>query len=150
MIRDATFPSKLKYTVEIPVFKKKDWNNVENYRPAEILRILLKSYERGFLIKCMNNSITYSKNGNGVFLNTLWHSNTTFFFDRQQKAKINNLLVPPLKQYMSVNKGWFWIRYFLTSTSATFFYVIECDTASYANDNTLWNSDFRLDLQKTT
>ena len=34
---DATFPSELKKADVIPVFKQKDPNNVENYRPVSIL-----------------------------------------------------------------------------------------------------------------
>ena len=36
-IFDATFPSELKKADVIPVFKKEDRNNVENYRPVSIL-----------------------------------------------------------------------------------------------------------------
>ena len=36
-IFDATFPSELKKADVIPVFKKKDQKNVENYRPVSIL-----------------------------------------------------------------------------------------------------------------
>ena len=45
-IFDATFPSELKNANVIPVFKKKDRNNVENYRPVSILPNLSKIYER--------------------------------------------------------------------------------------------------------
>ena len=45
-IFDATFPSELKKADVIPVFKKKDRNNVENYRPVSILPNLSKVYER--------------------------------------------------------------------------------------------------------
>ena len=45
-ISDATFPSELKNADVIPVFKKKDRNNVENYRPVSILPNLSKIYER--------------------------------------------------------------------------------------------------------
>ena len=43
---DATFPSELKVAEVIPVFKKKDRNNVENHRPVSILSNLSKRYER--------------------------------------------------------------------------------------------------------
>ena len=46
-IFDATFPSELKNVDVIPVFKKKDRNNVENYRSVSILPNLSKIYERG-------------------------------------------------------------------------------------------------------
>ena len=44
-IFDATFPSELKKADVIPVFKKKDRNNVENYLPVSILPNLSKIYE---------------------------------------------------------------------------------------------------------
>ena len=46
LIFDATFPSELRKADVIPVFKKKDRKNVENYRPASILPNLSKIYER--------------------------------------------------------------------------------------------------------
>ena len=42
----ATFSSELKNADVIPVFKKKDRNNVENYRPVSILPNLSKINER--------------------------------------------------------------------------------------------------------
>ena len=45
-IFDATFPSELKNADVIPVFKKKDRNNVENYRLVSILPNLSKIYQR--------------------------------------------------------------------------------------------------------
>ena len=45
-IFDATFPSELKKADVIPVFQKKDQNNVENYRPVSILPNVSKMYER--------------------------------------------------------------------------------------------------------
>ena len=45
-IFDATFPSELKNADVIPVFKKKDRNKVENYRPVSILPNLSKICER--------------------------------------------------------------------------------------------------------
>ena len=43
---DATFPSELKKADVTPIFKKKDRNNVENYRPVSILPNFSKIYER--------------------------------------------------------------------------------------------------------
>ena len=40
------FPSNLKNADITPVFKKKDRENVENYRPVSILPVLSKVYER--------------------------------------------------------------------------------------------------------
>ena len=45
-VLDATFPSELKNAVVISIFKKKDRNNVEQYRPVIILPNLQKIYER--------------------------------------------------------------------------------------------------------
>ena len=45
-IFDATFPTELKNADGIPVFKKKNRNNVENYRLVSILPNLLELYER--------------------------------------------------------------------------------------------------------
>ena len=45
-IFDATFPSELKNADVILVFKKKDRNNVENYRPVSILPNLSKIHGR--------------------------------------------------------------------------------------------------------
>ena len=50
LIFDATFPSELKNAVKIPVFKKKDRNIIENYRPVSIFSNLIKIYER-----CLND-----------------------------------------------------------------------------------------------
>ena len=44
-IFDVPFPSKLKNADVIPVFKKKDQKNVENYRPVSILPNLPKIYD---------------------------------------------------------------------------------------------------------
>ena len=46
LIFDAIFPSELKNADVIPVFKRKDWNSVENVRPVRILPNLLKIYGR--------------------------------------------------------------------------------------------------------
>ena len=43
---DATFPSEFKKADVVPVFKKKDRSNVENYRPVSILPNFSKIYER--------------------------------------------------------------------------------------------------------
>ena len=45
-IFDATFSSELKNADVMPAFKKKDRNNVENYRYVGILPNLSKIYER--------------------------------------------------------------------------------------------------------
>ena len=50
LIFDATFPSELKNADKIPVFKKKDRNIIENYRPVSIFPNLIKIYER-----CLND-----------------------------------------------------------------------------------------------
>ena len=68
---DATFPSELKKADVIPVVKKKDWNNVENYHPVSILANFLKNVS---VIKCINTSILYSQNGNVGSIKVLAHS----------------------------------------------------------------------------
>ena len=45
-IFDTTFPSELKNSNVIPIFKKKDRKNVENYCPVTISHNLSKIYER--------------------------------------------------------------------------------------------------------
>ena len=50
LIFDATFPSELKNADKIPVFKKKDRNIIEYYRPVSIFPNLIKIYER-----CLND-----------------------------------------------------------------------------------------------
>ena len=75
-IFDATFPSELKNADVIPVFKKKDRNNVGNYRPVSILPNLSKIYER-CLYDEMYTSIIYSQNGNVDSVKALVH-NTVF------------------------------------------------------------------------
>ena len=75
---DASFPSKLKNADVIPSFKKKDWNNVENYRPVNTFPYLLKIYMKGAsTIKCINVSIIYSLNANVDYVKALAH-NTVF------------------------------------------------------------------------
>ena len=51
-IFDGTFPSESKNADVIPVFKKKNPSNVENYRPVRILTNLSKIYE-----KCLYNQM---------------------------------------------------------------------------------------------
>ena len=47
----SNFPSHLKNATITPIFKKKDRDNVENYRPVSILPNLLKIYERCMYIQ---------------------------------------------------------------------------------------------------
>ena len=74
---DAASHSELKNADVIPVFKKKDQNNVENYRPASILPNLLKIYERCLYDQMFNTSIIYTQNGNVDSLKVLAYK--TFF-----------------------------------------------------------------------
>ena len=46
LLFDVTLPSELKNADVITIFRKKDSNNVENYRPVSIFPNLLKIYER--------------------------------------------------------------------------------------------------------
>ena len=76
LIFDATFPSELKNAGKIPVFKKKDWNIIENYRPVSIFPNLIKIYER-----CLDDQadkyFIYSQNGSVNSVKALAH-NTLF------------------------------------------------------------------------
>ena len=45
-LEEAIFPEKLKIAKVIPVFKKSDKENIENYRPISILPIFSKVLER--------------------------------------------------------------------------------------------------------
>ena len=47
----SNFPSHLKNATITPIFKKKDRDNVENYRPVSILPNLSKIYERCMYIQ---------------------------------------------------------------------------------------------------
>ena len=76
-IFDAAFPSELKNTDVIPVFKKKDRNNVENSRQVSILTNLSKIHESVSTINCIYISIIYSQNGNVDSVKALAH-NTVF------------------------------------------------------------------------
>ena len=49
----SNFPSHLKNATMNPIFKKKDRDNVENYRPAKILPNISKIFKRG-MCKFMN------------------------------------------------------------------------------------------------
>ena len=63
-IFDATFPSELEKADLTPLFKKKDRNNIENYRPVSIYLIFRRYVKGASTIKCIDISITYSQNGN--------------------------------------------------------------------------------------
>ena len=77
------------------------------------------------------------------------------FLSTRQQRTINNAF-SRYSEIMEFHKGQFWIPYFSISISvAHFFDIIECDIASYADDNTPYNSDFNLDnvinnLEKST
>ena len=70
----STFPSELKKADVIPVFKKKDWNKVENYRPVSILPNFRRYVKGVSTIKCINTSILYSQNSNVVSVTVLAHN----------------------------------------------------------------------------
>ena len=76
-IFDATFFSQLKKADVIPVFKKKDWNNIENYCPVSILPNFRRYMKSVSTIKCINISIICSQNGNVDSVKALAH-NTVF------------------------------------------------------------------------
>ena len=73
-----TFPSELKNVDAIPVFKKKEPNNVENCHPVSILPTFLKIYEKYFFNQiCIYTSIICSQNGHMDSVKVLAH-NTAF------------------------------------------------------------------------
>ena len=75
---DTTFPSKLKNADVIPIFNKKDRNNVENNRPVNIFPDLLKIYMKGAsTIKFINVSIICSLSANVDYAKALTR-NTVF------------------------------------------------------------------------
>ena len=67
-IFDGTFPSELRNGDVILVFKKKDWNNAENYRASTT--------------KCVNTLIIYYPNGNMCSVKAL--ARNAAFFIRQK------------------------------------------------------------------
>ena len=62
-LEEAVFPEKLKIAKVIPVFKKGDKENIENYRPISILPVFSKVLERIMYIRLyeyfMNNNLLH-------------------------------------------------------------------------------------------
>ena len=73
-----------------------------------------------------------------------------------KEQKLIMLFVVTQKLYKELHKDQFWVHYSSMSISVTYFFdIIECDIASYADDNTPYNFDFSLDnvisnLEKST
>ena len=67
-------PQNKKKADVIPVFKKKERNNVENYRPVSILANFSKIYERCLYDQMYNISIIYAQNGTVDSVKTLAYS----------------------------------------------------------------------------
>ena len=210
-IFDATFPSELKNADVIPVFKKKDRNNVENYRPVSILPNLLKIYERclydqmykyfnhilskwqcgfrkGFSTQhcllvmkekwrkcldkgaisgailtdlskafdCMLHDLLIAKLAAYGFDYQSLRIMESFLSNRQQRTKINNAFSRYSEIIYGVPQGSILgPLLFNVYICDIFFDIIECDIASYADDNTPYNFDFSLDnvisnLEKST
>ena len=208
---DATFPSELKKADVTPIFKKKDRNNVENYRPVSILPNFSKIYERclydqmykyfnhiiskwqcgfrkGFSTqhcllvmtekwrKCLDKGgisgailTDLSKAFNCILHDLLIAKLAAYGFDyqslrimesflsnRQQRTKINNAF----SRYSEIRHGVpqgsiLGPLLFNIYICDIFFDKIECDIASYADDNTPYNFGFNLDnvinnLEKST
>ena len=93
-IFDATFPSELKNADVIPVFKKKDRNNVENYRLISILPNLSKIYER-----CLYDQM----------------------YKYFNHIKLIMPLVVTQKLHTEFHKDQFWVPYFSMSISVVYF-----------------------------
>ena len=70
-----------------------------------------------------------------VLTTSLSESWRVFFPIDSKEQKLIMPLVVTLKLYMEFHKGQFWVPYFSIFISATFFDIIECDIASYADDN---------------
>ena len=210
-IFDANFPSELKNADVIPVFKKKDRNNVENYRPVSILPNLSKIYERCLydqMYKYFNHILSkwqcgfrkgfstqhcllvmtekwrkcLDKGGiSGAILTDLLKAfdcilhdlliaklaaygfdyqslriMESFLSNRQQRTKINNAFSRYSEIIYGVPQGSILDPLlFNVYICDIFFDIIECDIASYADDNTQYNFDFSLDnvisnLEKST
>ena len=78
--------SILKNADVIPVFKKKDQNNIENYCPISILLNLLKIYERCSTIKCVSTSIIYSQIGHVDSEKALAHNTIFLWWQKRTKG----------------------------------------------------------------
>ena len=200
-IFDAIFPSELKNADVIPVFKKKDRNNVEDYRPVSILPNLSKIYERclhdqmhkyfnhilskwqcgfrkGFstqhcllvmtekwrkcldkggirgailtdLLKafdCILHDLLIAKLAAYGFDYQSLRIMESFLSNRQQRTKINNAFSRYSEIKYGVPQGSILgPLLFNVYICDIFFDIIECDIASYADDNTPYNFDFSLD-----
>ena len=122
-IFDATFPSELKNADVIPVFKKKDRNNVERIMSLRIMSLRIME---------------------------------SFLSNRQQRTKVNNAFSRYSEIIYGVPQGSvLGPLLFNVYICDIFFDIIECDIASYADDNTPYNFDFSLDnvisnLEKST
>ena len=79
---EVIFPEKLKIAKVIPVFKKGDKENVENYRPISILPVFSKVLER----------IIYNRLYEYFMKNNLLHKNQIFF-------QINNSTLHAILQF---------------------------------------------------
>ena len=55
-LEETVFPEKFKIAKVIPVFKKGEEENIENYRPISILPVFSKVLERIGITVCMNIS----------------------------------------------------------------------------------------------
>ena len=80
----------------------------------------------------------------------------SFLSNRQERTKTNSAFNRYSGIIYGFPQGSVWVPYFSISISVTYFFgIMECDIASYANDNTPYNFDFNLDnvisyLEKST
>ena len=67
-VSKSIFPSNLKLSDVIPVYKRKSKNSKDNYRPVGILFNISKIYERWSMIKFSSFSVLYCTNINAGFV----------------------------------------------------------------------------------
>ena len=79
---------------------------------------------------------------NDIFPEFIFHNFNNSIFDANFSSELKDADAIP---YIGFHKGQFWVPFFFnTYIYDMFFYIIECDIASYADDNTPYNFDFNL------
>ena len=169
----ANFPSELKNVDVTPVFAKKYRNNIQSYCPGSILPNLSKIYESCLydqIHKYFNSILpVLSKTFNLILYKILIVKLATHGFgyqsfriiegcitNRQQGTKTNNALSRYSEILYWVTQGSILGPLIFNIYVCDIIYdIIECDIASYADDNTSYSFNFSLDnvinnLEKST